>query len=95
MQRAERIVLVTGGTLIAAWYGDTEAVAPILGATLLICTLGSGATAVNRWIVAFRTLAAREVEPVVAVEVPPELPPLPPSRVSPSRQSAKVAITGA
>lgn len=98
MQRAERIVLVAGGTLIAAWYGDSAAVAPILGSTLLICALGSGATAVNRWLVAFRVLAEREATRA-SVAVPevaaPELAPLPPARRSPSRQSAKVAITGA
>jgi len=75
MQRAERIVLVTGGTLIGAWYGGT-AIAPILGSTMLICMLASGATAINRWIVAFRILAEREAEPVVLE--PPAVMPLPP-----------------
>jgi len=63
MQRAERIVLVAGGTLIAAWYGgdlDTAALAePIIGVTMLICGVGSAGTAVHRWIVAYRELARR------------------------------------
>jgi phosphatidylglycerophosphate synthase len=63
MQRAERIVLVAGGTLIAAWYGgdpDTASlVEPIIGVTMLICGVGSAGTAVNRWIVAYRELARR------------------------------------
>jgi CDP-diacylglycerol---glycerol-3-phosphate 3-phosphatidyltransferase len=63
MQRAERIVLVTGGTLLAAWYGG-EAVVPILGATMLICALSAGATAVNRWMIAFRELSKRQAEPI-------------------------------
>lgn len=79
MQRAERIVLITGGTLIAAWYGG-EAVAPILGSTMLICTLASTATAVNRWIVAYRILAQREAEPLVVEE--PAVMPLPPRLAS-------------
>ena len=61
MQRAERIVLVAGGTLIAAWYGyGTEQATPILGGTMLLCAVGSTGTAVNRWIVGYRMLAARE-----------------------------------
>jgi phosphatidylglycerophosphate synthase len=87
MQRAERIVLVAGGSLIAAWYGaDPEtayAVPPILGATMLICAVTAAATAVNRWLVAFRMLAGREagdvalVEEPVAVPVPRAVVPLP------------------
>lgn len=78
MQRAERIVLVAGGTLIAAWYGgdlDTAWLAePIIGVTMLICGAASTATAVNRWAVAYRELARRAeartqpqaIEPAVA-----------------------------
>jgi phosphatidylglycerophosphate synthase len=63
MQRAERIVLVSGGTLIAAWCGaDAESawlVEPILGATMAICGVASSATAISRWIAAYRALAQR------------------------------------
>jgi CDP-diacylglycerol---glycerol-3-phosphate 3-phosphatidyltransferase len=64
MQRAERIVVVTGGTLVAAWYGGDRApassVAPILGATMLVCGAASIATALHRWVVAYRELARRD-----------------------------------
>ena len=63
MQRAERIVLVAGGTLIAAWYGgDLETaslVEPILGVVMLICGVASTATAISRWVVAYRELVRR------------------------------------
>jgi CDP-diacylglycerol--glycerol-3-phosphate 3-phosphatidyltransferase len=82
MQRAERIVLVTGGTLLAAWFGGDVA-APLLGTTMLICAVTSGATAVNRWVVAYRELAKREAEPVVEEEAEPM--PLPPRIASISK----------
>jgi phosphatidylglycerophosphate synthase len=78
MQRAERIVLVAGGTLIAAWYGgdvDTlSLVEPILGATMLICGVASAVTAINRLVIGYRELGRRAEladEPEVVVEVPP------------------------
>jgi phosphatidylglycerophosphate synthase len=60
MQRAERIVLVTGGTLLAAWYGvdDMDSAVTILGATMLLCGVASTGTALNRWVTAYRQLAA-------------------------------------
>jgi len=58
MQRAERIVLVVLGTFIAVLYGPAVA-APIIGSTMLICAATSTATAINRWIAAFRILAKR------------------------------------
>lgn len=61
MQRAERIVLIAGGSLIAAWCGadaETSAlVEPIVGVTMLICGVASTATAIGRWITAYRELA--------------------------------------
>ena len=51
MQRAERIVVVAGGTLIAAWFGiATASAATILGVTMLVCGIASIATALGRWI---------------------------------------------
>lgn len=73
MQRAERIFLVCGGNLIAVLYGRVDSVAEIMGSTMLILTATSTATALNRWVVAFRVLAKRAAEPVVA-EAPPTLP---------------------
>jgi CDP-diacylglycerol--glycerol-3-phosphate 3-phosphatidyltransferase len=62
MQRAERIVLVALGTLIAAWYGiaGSTHVSAILGVTMLICGGASIATAINRWYVAYMALVRRE-----------------------------------
>lgn len=77
MQRAERIVLVSGGALVAAWYAanpeTVSAATPILGVTTLVCAVTSTATALNRWIIAYRTLAAREaaaIEPAPEQELP-------------------------
>jgi phosphatidylglycerophosphate synthase len=85
MQRAERIVLVSGGALVAAWYAaDPEAAsaAPvIIGATMLVCAVTSTATALSRWVMAYRELARREAlaqpapveldeEPAMAAPVP-------------------------
>jgi phosphatidylglycerophosphate synthase len=73
MQRAERVVLVAAGTLIAAWYGavpETAALAvPIVGTTLAICAVTSSATALGRWLVAYRLLAKRA--PAAVVETVP------------------------
>jgi phosphatidylglycerophosphate synthase len=78
MQRAERIFVVSAGTLLAAWYGASpdggERVVPILGGTMLLCAISSIATAMSRWIVAYKLLAKRdaEVEPVPEPEPEPE-----------------------
>jgi phosphatidylglycerophosphate synthase len=83
MQRAERIVLVAGGTLIAAWYGgalDTAwLVEPIMGATMLICGVASTGTAVSRWIIGYRELVKRneaklQAEPVAPAVTQPSVP---------------------
>jgi phosphatidylglycerophosphate synthase len=78
MQRAERILVVVVGTLAAVLLGlDPDAVAAIVGITLLITTATSTATAVSRWVAAFRVLAQREAQPPVVVEEPSTMP-LPP-----------------
>ncbi|HUJ63756.1 MAG TPA: CDP-alcohol phosphatidyltransferase family protein [Kofleriaceae bacterium] len=78
MQRAERIVLVAGGTLVAAWYGadpdNSDMVVPILGVTMLVCGVAASATAINRWIIAHRELARREAEPTLVRVDPPVVP---------------------
>jgi phosphatidylglycerophosphate synthase len=61
MQRAERIVLVAGGTLLAAAIGG-DLMAPILGVTMLACGAAATATALSRWVTAHRTIALREAE---------------------------------
>jgi phosphatidylglycerophosphate synthase len=64
MQRAERIVLVTSGSLCAAWFAGDPATAwvsaPILGGTMVVCGVASTATALSRWVIAFRELARRD-----------------------------------
>ncbi|CAN5283070.1 hypothetical protein BH11MYX1_BH11MYX1_09580 [soil metagenome] len=61
MQRAERIIVVAAGTLIAAWYGNEperiESVVSILGITMLVCGVGSIATAIARLVVGYRRLS--------------------------------------
>ena len=76
MQRAERIVLVVGGTLAAVLYGSIEAATAIIGITMLITAATSTATAINRWVIAFRVLSKREAELVIVEE--PAAMPLPP-----------------
>lgn len=82
MQRAERILLVTVGSFAAAWCAAEPSSAwltgPILGGTMVVCAVASTATAINRWIVAFRELARRDaagdkvaVAAAAAVSAPP------------------------
>lgn len=63
MQRAERVLLVVVGTLIAAWCGGDDdtlyLVEPILGATMVVCGVASSATAIHRWMIGYRELARR------------------------------------
>jgi CDP-diacylglycerol---glycerol-3-phosphate 3-phosphatidyltransferase len=65
MQRAERIVLVAAGTLIAAWCGadagTASLVEPTLGVTMVICGVGATGTAIGRWIAAYRELRSGEL----------------------------------
>jgi len=87
MQRAERIVLVAGGSLIAAWYGgdvETSAhVEPILGVTMSICGVASTATAIARWVTAYRELARRSELASSSEAITPAL--APPSVPAPAR----------
>lgn len=82
MQRAERIFITTLGTLIAAWYGANPeshtTMIHVLGGTMLLLGIASSATAVNRWIVAYRVLARRDAEATgVKVEAQPAVKPQP------------------
>ena len=91
MQRAERVVLTSAGTLIAAWYGtdpDTvHLVVPIVGVTLTICAVASSATAIGRWIHAYRLLSQRPATPAPIVEALP-VEPTPATGVAPARPLA-------
>ncbi len=94
MQRAERIVLVSWGALIAAWleaapstdaYGETA-----LGIALCAVGLASSITAVGRWIRGYRALVARDSEPRPAI-----VPIRPVPRVEPQPQpQPNMRITG-
>jgi phosphatidylglycerophosphate synthase len=78
MQRAERIFVVVVGTMLAAWItlGDSPTAVEdgmtILGGTMMLCAITSTATALNRWIIAYRELAKRDraSRPVVAEPEP-------------------------
>lgn len=87
MQRAERILLVSVGTLAGAWCaeepGTAWLMAPIVGGTMALCGLASAATAVNRWIVAFRELARQEAAAPVAVAVTAPVPAPAPQAAAP------------
>lgn len=63
MQRAERIVLSSIGSFIAAWFaisGNTSMVQIVLGSTLLLCGVLSIGTALSRWWRAYSELTKRE-----------------------------------
>lgn len=71
MQRAERMCLVSGGTLLAATFAAGPStmswVVPTVGGTLALCGGLSMLTALRRWLDGYRALQARdEVEPAVA-----------------------------
>jgi phosphatidylglycerophosphate synthase len=91
MQRAERIVLVAAGTIVAAWYecGDPEsgAIVPVLGGTMLLCGVLSTGTAISRWVAAYRALAARPADPVAVMGRPVA------DRSAPSGQTAGTRTT--
>jgi phosphatidylglycerophosphate synthase len=64
MQRAERIALVSLGTLVTAWFhsvADTRYIAPhVIGVALLITGVGSCAPAISKWVAGYRLLRDRE-----------------------------------
>jgi phosphatidylglycerophosphate synthase len=74
MQRAERILLVSVGSMAAAWCAVEPATAwltgPILGGTMVVCAVASTATALSRWIAAFRELARRDALAAAAAPEP-------------------------
>lgn len=74
MQRAERILLVVGGTFGSVLYGDAAATPAIIGTMMLVLAATSAATAINRWLIAFRVLEQRAI---AVVPVEPPLAPLP------------------
>jgi CDP-diacylglycerol--glycerol-3-phosphate 3-phosphatidyltransferase len=76
MQRAERILVVAIGSMVAAWFladpEQTRYAAPALGAALILCGALSSFTAIGRWIEGYRKLAAtEEKKPAPAPEAQP------------------------
>ena len=55
MQRAERILLITLGSLVAAWFANSSVV--IIGVVMTLCAVSCTATAFARWFAAYRELA--------------------------------------
>lgn len=104
MQRAERILLVTSGSLCAAWFAADPATAwvsaPILGGTMVVCGVASTATALSRWVIAFRELARRAaaaaapVPVAVSAAVPAQPQPAPHYKPIPAslRESAELGL---
>ncbi len=80
MQRAERVVLVAGGSLVAAWFAagapSAHLALPTLGAFLSVCAVGSASTALTRWATAYRELR-RRADMSVAVAAPAPVEPSP------------------
>lgn len=66
MQRAERIALVTIGTLATSFFDASKDTSiyrdHVLGGALTVVAVASTATALHRWIKGYRVLEAREVE---------------------------------
>ncbi len=94
MQRAERVVLVAAGTLVAAWYGanpeTVSAVVPILGGVLLVVAVASTGTALSRWVVAYRELV-RVSKSIEVEETPASAPQMSFSVPQKLRDSAELA----
>lgn len=64
MQRAERIALVSLGTLVTAWFSAGDATAHygtiVIGIALVLTGLGSSLTAIGRWHTGYRKLQEME-----------------------------------
>jgi phosphatidylglycerophosphate synthase len=64
MQRAERILIVSVGTIVAAWLEAADATAGygvhVIGACLAATGIGSTITSIGRWREGYRLLEARE-----------------------------------
>lgn len=71
MQRAERIVVVAGGTLVAAWFhDDVENQIAIVGVTMLVCGIASSLTALGRFVAGYRKLSSAKPEaPPIAAKL--------------------------
>jgi phosphatidylglycerophosphate synthase len=90
MQRAERILLITLGSLIAAWFSGGAAIA-IIGVVMSICAVSCTATAITRALAAYRELAKRDTAPPLPkARTIPELVVVPPPKRL--RESAELGL---
>jgi phosphatidylglycerophosphate synthase len=87
MQRAERILMITLGSLVAAWFSG--AAIEIVGVVMTLCAVSCTATALTRLVSAYRTLAAADAMPTIKPRPLPEIVVVPPK---PLRESAELAI---
>jgi hypothetical protein len=90
MQRAERVLLIALGSLVAAWF--SSAAIEIIGVVMAICGVSCTATAVTRWLAAYRELAKGDaaIKPLPKVRTMPEIVVVPVS--SPLRESAELRL---
>lgn len=72
MQRAERVIVVAIGAMIAGWFAATPGqdgyAAAALGTALILCGSLSSFTAIGRWIEGYRLLAEREAPAPIEVK---------------------------
>lgn len=72
MQRAERVSLVSIGTLLTAFFNAAEGTQEygphVIGVALLMVAVASSGTAVHRWLLGYRMLKAREDSARVVIE---------------------------
>jgi len=65
MQRAERIALVSVGTLVTAWFDAVRETAEfgiqVIGVALVLCGVLASVTAIGRWIRGYKMLRAEEL----------------------------------
>lgn len=88
MQRAERVLVVSFGTMIGAWFATDAAQAgyapAALGTSLVICGGLASITALGRWLEGYRELARREAQTVTPIrERAPEVV-VPPPAIEPN-----------
>ncbi len=83
MQRSERMTIVSIGTLITAWFNAAPDTAHygvhVMGVALLLTGVGATGTAITRFVMGYRRLAALEQDTVPEPE-PEKAPALRPTR---------------
>jgi len=89
MQRAERILLITLGSLIAAWFSGASI--EIIGVVMTICAVSCTATAITRGVDAYRQLSRLgAITALPKARTLPEIVVVPPPK--PLRESAELVL---